>query len=188
MSELMYEAAVYSRTVKYRNYKGEEKSAELFFALDPITLMQVIATFEVKPNKKSGNPATRAAEPTITDEAQIKFIRDLASKAAGFPSEDGETWEPFANFADSIAGKAFLTRLTSSDGDRKEFSEKVILDPFRSFANFAKNDPSNSQAEVAQFDTMLAQMENIFKAPDPKTETLEERKERLARELESLGE
>ena len=33
---------------------------------------------------------------------------------------------------------------------------------------------------------MLSQMENIFKTPSPQDETLEERRARLAAELESL--
>lgn len=182
MSEqLVYEASVYSRNISYRNFKGEISSTDLYFALDPLTLMQLISSFEVKA-VKSGNPA-RAGKQEISEEAQLKFIRNLASKAAGFPSEDGETWEPFEDFENTLVGKAFLTKLTSSDGDRREFAEKVVLAPFEAFVNYAKADPSNSPKDTQEFETMLQQMRNIFKAPEEKQETLEERRARLAAEL-----
>lgn len=184
MSELIYEASVYTRKVTYRNFKGETNTTELYFALDPLQLMQVIATFQPK-TIKSGNPA-KNGKTEISDEEQLKFVRDLAERAAGFPSEDGEVWEDFPNFADSLAGKAFLTKLTASDGDRKEFAEKVILDPFRAFISYAKADESNSPREVQQFETMLMQMENIFKTPKKDDESLEERKARLAAELAAI--
>jgi hypothetical protein len=185
MSELIYEASVYSRTVAYKNFLGEENKVILYFALDPLQLMQVIATFQPK-RVKSGNPARNGQAAEITDEDQLKFVRDLACRAAGTPSEDGETWEPFEDFSDSLAGKAFLTKLTSSDGDRKEFASKVILDPFRAFVSFAKADPSNTPKDVQQFEQMLVQMENIFKTPEPRDESLEERRARLAAELAAI--
>jgi len=187
MSNTVYEAAVYTREVEYRNFNGEQKKATLHFALDPIQLMQVIASFAPKKNKKSGNPAQRGQDMEITDEEQLKFIRDLARKSAGEPSEDGETWHPFEDFDNTLAGKAFMTQLTSSDGDRKEFAEKVVLDPFRAFVNFAKNDPSNTPKDVQQFEKMLSQMENVFAAPEVRTETVEEKRARLAAELNSLS-
>ena len=185
MSELIYEASVYSRTVAYKNFKGEENKVVLYFALDPLQLMQVIATFQPK-KVKSGNPARQGQAAEISDEEQLKFVRDLASRSAGSPSDDGESWELFEDFADSLAGKAFLTKLASSDGDRREFSEKVILDPFRAFVGFAKADVSNTPKDIQQFEQMLVQMENIFRMPEKKDETLEERRERLAAELAQL--
>lgn len=185
MSNITYESSVYKRTVSYTNFKGEKNETTLYFALDPLQLLQVMASLEDKSTKRSGNPAKRASNG-ISDEAQLKMVRDLAIRSAGFPSEDGETWEPFENFENTIAGKAFMTKLTSSDGDRREFSEKVILDPFRAFVKYAEADETNTAAEVQQFTTMLAQMENIFKMPSPQDETLEERRARLAAELESL--
>lgn len=185
MSDRIYEASVYSRTISYRNFNGEVNHAELFFALDPLQLMEVIATFQPK-RIKSGNPARNGQVAELSDEEQLKFTRDLACRAAGTPSTDGETWEPFEDFADSLVGKAFLTKLTSSDGDRKEFAEKVILAPFREFVGFAKADPTNTPKDVQQFEQMLAQMENIFRMPDKPQETIEERRARLAAELEAL--
>lgn len=186
MSEMIYEASVYTRTVNYRNFKGEQHSAELFFALDPLQLLSVIAKFEVK-KVKSGNPALNGKPQPITDEEQVRFVRDLASKAAGFPSDDGESWEPFENFADTLAGKAFLTKLAASDADRKEFSQKVLIDPFKAFVQFAEAEPDNTPKEVQEFKQMLAQMENIFNSETPPDESLEERRTRLAAELEALG-
>lgn len=187
MSQPIYQASVYERTVHYINLKGKTSQATLYFALDPITLMQVMVGFKPKASK-SGNPAVRNKEFEISDEAQIKLVLDLAEKAAGFPSDDGETWEPFYDFHSNIAAKAFMTKLTSSDDDRREFSEKVILAPFKAFVEYATADEGNSPADIQQFKTMLAQMENVFKAPPAKPdETLEERRARLAAELESLG-
>lgn len=185
MSDLIYEASVYSRTVNYRNFNGEEKSVTLYFALDPLKLMALIAGFGTKVSK-SGNPALRGKPQAVTDEDQLRFVRDLACKAAGTPSEDGESWTPFEDFSDSIAGKAFLTKLTSSDGDRREFAEKVVLDPFRAFMNFAKVDPSNTPADVQQFEVMLSQMENVFKMPDPNEESPDQKRARLAAEMAAL--
>lgn len=185
MSQITYEAAVYSRTIKYTNFKKKEQTVELFFALDPLKLMEVIATFTPK-KSKSKNPALAGKVEEIADEEQIRLIRQLAVKSAGFPSEDGESWEPFTDFEDSLVGKAFMTKLLSSDGDRKEFAEKVVLAPFRAFVGYAIADESNSKAEVDQFNGMLQQLENIFKAPAPKDETLEEKRARLERELESM--
>jgi hypothetical protein len=185
MSEIVYEASVYTRTVKYRNFKGEEKKVTLYFALDPLQLMTFIAGFETK-KIKSGNPARNGQASEMSAEEQLKFVRSIAVKAAGTPSEDGESWTPFEGFEDDLAGKAFLTKLAASDGDRKEFAEVVILAPFRAFTQFAEADPSNSPADVKQFTEMLTQVERIFAAPDPVKESLEERRARLIREMEAL--
>lgn len=185
MSQLTYEASVYKRTVHYKNFKGEEQTTELYFALDPIQLMSAIASFAPK-ESKSQNPAKKGKQE-ITDEEQIKFVRSLAKQAAGFPSEDGETWEPFEDFENTIAGKAFLTQLVSSDGDREKFAEQVILDPFRAFVGFAEADGSNSPKDVQQLKTMLGQLENVFKGA-PQNETLEERRARLEAEMAALDE
>lgn len=187
MSQLTYEASVYSRDVKYRNFNGVEKEVTLYFALDPIKLMRLISGFEIKTDSKSGNPAKRGKPVEVSEDLQLKFVSDLAEAAAGTPSDDGESWESFADFNDTIAGKAFLTRLASSDKDRREFSERVILDPFRAFVQFAKDDETNSPKEVKQFEDMLVQMERLFVGTPNQDETLEERKARLAAELESLG-
>ncbi len=187
MSDLVYQASVYSRTVKYTNFKGKTTEIELTFALDPLQLMSVMAGFSPK-KVKSGNPALKNQTAPITDEQQIKFVRDLAAKAAGFPSEDGDSWEPFEGFADHIAGKAFMTKLVSSDGDRREFTEKVILAPFEAFVGFASEDPTNSPKEIQEFKTMLEQMRNLFSESKAKdNESLEERRERLAAELAALA-
>jgi len=183
MSDLIYEASVYKRTVKYRNFKGETNETTLYFALDPIALMQTIASFAPKASR-SKNPA-KQGQPEITDEDQIKFVRGLALKAAGFPSEDGEVWEPFDNFEDTIAGKAFLTQLVSSDADRQEFSQKVIIDPFKAFVSYAEQDPSNSTKETQQLRTMVGQLENIFKGKN-ENESLEDRRARLMAEMAAL--
>lgn len=183
MSQITYEASVYKRDVKYRNFKGETNETTLYFALDPIALMQTIASFAPK-TSKSKNPA-KQNQVEITDEDQIKFVRGLALKAAGFPSDDGESWEPMDNFENTIAGKAFLTQLVSSDGDRKEFSEKVILDPFRAFVSYAEADPSNTPKETQQLRTMLGQLENIFTGK-PDNESIEDRRARLQAEMAAL--
>lgn len=186
MTQITYEAAVYTRTVHYKNFKGDERKAELFFALDPLQLMEVIASFEPKKQKRSGNPAKQNQDAEISDEQQFKFVRDLCVKAAGFPSDDGESWEPFEEFADSIAGKAFLTKLASSDDDRREFAQTVILDPFRAFVKYAEVDPSNTEKDMKQLHNMLQMLENVFvDAIDPK-ESFEERRARLAAELAEL--
>lgn len=183
MTNLIYEASVYSRLVKYKNFKGEINETTLYFALDPIQLMQVIANFAPKASK-SKNPAKQDSTQ-ITDEEQIKFVRTIANRAAGFPSDDGETWEPFTDFENTIAGKAFLTQLVSSDGDRQEFSEKVILDPFRAYVSYAEADPSNTASETGQLKVMLTQLENVFTG-DNKEETLEDRRARLKAEMAAL--
>ena len=185
MSELVYEASVYKQTVKYTNFKGETQEKELFFALDPIQLMQVIAGFTPKQNKRSGDPRKQNQEQSWTEEEQIKFVRDLASKSAGTPSDDGETWYPYEDFDKDLAGKAFLTKLVSSDADRKAFAEKVILDPFRAFVGYATADPSNAPKEIQQFKVMAEQLENVF--TERSTESLEERRARLQAELEAMN-
>lgn len=186
MSQLTYEASVYSRTVKYTNFKGETNETTLYFALDPLSLMQFIAGFKPRKNKRSGDPRKQNEVEPITDDEQIKMVRDLANRAAGWPSDDGEVWEPFKDFDDSIAGKAFLTKLASSDADRKEFAEKVILAPFAAFVGYAEADPSNTPADVQQMKQMLGQLENLFREAPRPDETLEQRKERLAAELAAL--
>jgi len=186
MSDLIYQASVYEETVKYKNFKGQTQETKLYFALDPLQLLSVIATVETGGKSRSKNPAKQGKVEPLTNEQQVKFIRDLCSKAAGFPSDDGETWEPFEDFENTIAGKAFLTKLTSSDADRRKFTEQVVLDPFRAFVGYASDDPSNSKNEVEQLQGMLANLENIFKEPTPVDETLQERRERLQRELEAM--
>jgi hypothetical protein len=185
MSELVYEASIYARTINYRNFKGKEKSVRVQFALDPLQLMTFIAGFEPK-KVKSGNPARNGQPMEMSAEQQLTFVRDIAVKAAGNPSEDGESWIPFENFENDLAGKAFLTKLASSDGDRKEFAEVVILAPFRAFVHFAEADSSNSPTDVKQFTEMLTQMERIFVAPEPDEETLDERRARLMAEMRAL--
>jgi hypothetical protein len=186
MSNVIYEASIYSREISYRNFKGEVITELLQFALDPMQLMEIIASFQPK-KVKSGNPARNGQEIELRDEEQLKLVRNLAIKAAGRPSDDGNSWLPYEDFDNDLAGKAFLVKLASSDGDRREFSEKVILAPFRAFVEFTEADPTNTPADIQQFKQMLAQMENIFKMPDPKQETLEERRARLAAELAAMG-
>lgn len=185
MSELVYEASVYSRTLSYKNFKGEENKVTLYFALDPLQLMTFIAGFEPK-KVKSGNPARNNQDRDMTPQEQLEFVRKLAVQAAGTPSDDGESWEPFENFEDSLAGKAFLTKLVTSDGDRREFAEKVILAPFDAFVEFAEQDPSNTPADIQQFKIMQTQMKAIFQVPAQQEETLEERRARLAAELAAM--
>lgn len=182
-SQITYEASVYEKVVKYRNLKGEESISRLFFALDPIQLMSVIASFAPK-KSKSRNPAKQGKEE-ISDEDQIKFVQKLADMAAGFPSDDGETFEPFENFRDTVAGKAFLTQLVASDDDRKEFAEKVILDPFKAFVEFAEADTSNNKSDTQNLRNMLAQLENVFVGKSD--ESLADRRARLQREMDALA-
>lgn len=187
MTNIVYEAVVYSRTISYKNLKGEEKTQTLYFALDPLQLMSLFAGYTPK-KVKSGNPALAGRDAEFSEEDLMQMIRDLAVKAAGIPSLDGETWTPYENFDNDIAGKAFITKLTSSDGDRKEFAEKVILAPLRAFVEYAEADESNTPAEVKEFRDMLSKMENMFKIPPEKPETLEERRARLAAEMAALDE
>lgn len=188
MTNHVYEAAVLTREVSYRNFKGVENTVELHFALDPLQLLQVLADGFQGKKVKSGNPAMNGKRSEISDGDQIKFIRDLAVKAAGFPSEDGESWEPFPEFEDSLAGKAFLTKLTSSTVDRKEFSETVVLDPFRAFVSYAIADDSNTKDEKAEFADMLKKLEKVFSTASVTNdkESLEERRERLRAEMAAL--
>lgn len=185
MANMVYEASVYSQTISYKNFKGEERTQTLYFALDPLQLLAAIASYQPK-KIKSGNPALNGKDAEMTDEDQIKLVRGLAVKAAGTPSEDGETWIPFEEFDNSIAGKAFLVKLVSSDEDRKEFSEKVLLDPFRAYVGYAMNDPSNSPKEMQELKEMLSKMEQIFKAPEVRGESAEDRRARLMAELNAL--
>lgn len=183
MTDIVYEASVYTRTVKYKNFKGEQQEIKLYFALDPIELMTMIANFNPK-KSRSNNPAKRGQDE-IDDGDQVKFVRDIAIKAAGTPSEDGESWEPFEDFENTLAGKTFITKLASSDGDREEFAQMVLLDPFRAFVKFAEADPTNSQKDVQQFQQMVAQLERIFSTKGV-DESLEEKRARLAREMAEL--
>lgn len=183
-SPIIYEAEVYSREVTYRNGLGETNTVTLHFALDPLELLNQFSKIELK-KSRSGNPAQRA-NPEFTEEHQLKLIRDIAAKAAGSFSEDGEMWEPFEDFEKHLSGKAFLAQLTASDGDRKEFAEKVILHPIRAFVAYAKADPSNSPSDIQMFEKTVASMENLFKAEPEKVETLEEKKARLEAEMRAL--
>jgi hypothetical protein len=187
MADQIYTASVYSRPVKYTNFHGEEKTVTLYFALEPLMLMQVVAGYKPKTNSNSGDPRKRGQVEAITDEQQLKFIRDLCKRAAGFPSEDGESWEPYEDFDKSLAGQAFLTKLASSDGDRREFTEKVLLAPFKAFVRYAENDETNTPKDIQQLKAMEAQFENVFKMPEKPDETPEERRLRLQAELDSLG-
>jgi hypothetical protein len=183
-STIVYEASVYTREVSYKNFKGETNTVRLYFALDPLELMAMIAGFNPK-KSKSNNPAQRGKD--VVDEGeQVKFVRDIAIKAAGTPSDDGETWEPFENFENTLAGKTFITKLASSDGDREEFAQKVLLDPFRAFVKFAEADPTNTPKDIMQFQQMVVQLERIFAGGKQENETLEQKRERLAREMAEL--
>lgn len=185
MSEpVVYEAQVYARHITYKNFKGETKTTEVYFALDPLELMRVIGEFEPK-KSKSNNPVKKDSSE-ITSEQQLAMLRDLACRAAGTPSDDGEFWDPFERFEETILGKAFLAKLMSSDGDRREFADKVILEPFRAFMSYAIADPSNSQADVAEFRKMLLQMETMFREQGSPDETFEQKRARLAAEMAAL--
>jgi hypothetical protein len=185
-STVTYEAAVYSRSITYTNLKGETKTVELNFALSPIDLMGVLSN--VPTNKtRSKDPRKQNQEAGLTDAQQIKLVQSLAAQAAGFISDDGETFEPYETFANDIAGQAFLTKLVSSDADRKEFAEKVILAPFRAFVEYARVDESNTPKDIQDLEKYLADLERAFTFEAKPEETLEERRARLAAELESLG-
>lgn len=186
MSEVYYEASVYSRKISYKNFKGEQKTTELNFALDPLQLMTVMSGYNPK-KIKSGNPALNGKDAEMTEADQIKMVRQLAVQSAGTPSDDGESWEPFEDFDNTIVGKAFLTKLVSSDADRKEFSEKVIVAPFEAFVRFFESDPSNSAKEIQEIKDMLAKIKNVFNTPDPADETPEQRASRLKAELAALN-
>lgn len=185
MSQPVYEASIYTRTVTYRNFRGEEQTVDVDFALDPIELLDLIAqSSSVTKVSKSKDPRKRGTEE-VDDNKTFQFIREIAERAAGYPSADGERWLPIKDFCDTLAGKAFITKLASSDDDRKEFAEKVMLAPFRAFVEYAKADPSNSKSEIAKFETMLSQFERIF-AVSTADETLEARRARLAAEQAEL--
>lgn len=185
MTNMIYEASVYSRTVSYRNLKGEDKTQTLYFALDPLQLMSAFAGYEPK-KVKSGNPSRNNQDAEFTEKEQLEMVRDLAVLAAGIPSLDGETWTPYVDFDNDVAGKAFLTKLVASDGDRKEFAEKVIMAPLRAFVEYAEADPSNTPAEVQEFRAMLNTMEKMFIVPEKTPETMEDRRARLAAEMAAL--
>lgn len=184
-TEIVYEASVYTRTVKYKNFHGEEKTVTLHFALDPLELMSMIAGFA--PKKSRSNDPRKRGQDEIDEGDTVKFVRDVAIKAAGTPSKDGESWYPYENFENDLAGKTFITKLASSDGDREEFAQKVLLDPFRAFVKFAEVDPTNTKKDIQQFQQMVAQLERIFSTSgDNVGETLEDKRERLAREMAEL--
>jgi len=184
MSEIVYEAEIFTRKISYKNYNGLVQTVQLDFSLDPLSLLELIASVPVA-KSKSNNPAKRDDEVTLSDSDQVALIRRIAEEAAGHASKDGETWERWENMSDSLAGKAFLTRLSSSDTDRREFVEKVVISPFRAFVSYAKSDPTNSQADIAGFDEVLHRMERIFDTPEG--ETIEDRKARLMAELSAIG-
>lgn len=189
MSNVTYEASVYTRTISYKNFNGDVKEVELNFALDPIQLLRVFAALPTAKKSKSNNPARRAEEDgNLTDEQTLKFLVDLAAKAAGEISADGESFDPIPDFSDLLVGKAFITKLASSDKDREEFAQKVIIDPFEAFVNFAAADEDNTPAEIQQFREMLEKMKRIFAVGQSKhkDESLEDRRARLLRELDGL--
>lgn len=186
MAPIVYEATVYEHEISYKNFKGENKVHKLYFALHPMSLLAVFSQIPTK-KVKSGNPALNGKDADMTEEEQIKLVRRIAEQAAGTPSDDGESWYPFEGFTESLAGQAFMTKLVTTDQIRRDFSEKVILGPMRSFTQFFEQDPSNSAKEVAELKDMLAKFERVFKTPDPASETAEDRKARLLRELEAIG-
>ena len=181
----VYEAAIYTRTVSYRNFKGEKQTVEVNFALDPIELLDLIAKSDTVTKKVKSNDPRKKGQTEVNEEKAFTFLRDIADRAAGYPSADGEQWLPIENFTDLVAGKAFITQLASSDEDRKEFAEKVMLTPFKAFVQFAKADPTNSKEEIAKFEGMLAQFERIF-AVSAVDETLADRRARLAAQMAEL--
>lgn len=184
MTQITYEASVYSRIISYKNLKGQTKEVELTFALDPISLLRVMASLPSPKKSRSNNPAQRAREESeLSNEQQLKFLVDIASKAAGFISDDGESFEPFEDFRDSIAGKAFITKLASSDGDREEFAQKVMIDPFEAFVNYARADEGNTKEEIKQFEDMLASMKRIFAINKNTDMSPEDRAAKLRAEL-----
>lgn len=184
MTNPVYEATIYTREVSYRNFAGTEQTVSVDFAMDPIELLDLIQTSTLTKTSRSKNPARRGQDE-VDETRQFKFLRDIAERAAGYPSADGERWLPIPDFCDTLAGKAFITKLAASDEDRKEFAEKVMLAPFRAFVQYAKADPSNTPAEVAKFEGMLSQFERIF-AVSVADETLEARKARVAAEMAEL--
>lgn len=185
MTQPVYEATIYTRSVSYRNFRGEEQTVDVDFALDPIELLDLIAqSGSVTKVSKSRDPRKRGTEE-VDDNKSFQFLREIAERAAGYPSADGERWLPIKDFCDSLAGKAFITKLASSDDDRKEFAEKVMLAPFRAFVEYAKADTGNTPAEISKFEAMLGQFERIF-ATSTADETIEARKARLAAEMAEL--
>lgn len=182
---VVYEAPLHTQEISYRNFNGDVKTTTLFFSLDPLSLMRIIGEIKFK-TSKSGNPALKGQQEELDDGAQLKLVHDLACRAAGHASPDGETWVPWVDFGEDLVGKAFLAKLTASDGDRREFSQKVILDPLRQFVAYAIADESNSPKEVQEFRAMLVKMENVFKAPESNPETVEEKRARLQAELADI--
>lgn len=181
----VYEAAIYTREVSYKNFKGETSTVEVNFALDPIQLLDLIAQSDSLTVKSKSNDPRKKGKEELDESRSFTFLRDIANLAAGYPSADGEEWLPIYGFTDMLAGKAFITKLASSDADRKEFAEKVMLAPFRAFVNYAKADPGNSPDEITKFEAMLQQFERIFTVSTA-DETIEARKARLAMEMAEL--
>lgn len=183
--KIIYTAAVYSSVVNYVNFKGEAQEVQCQFSMNPIQLMTIISKFQPK-KVKSGNPALNGQVEAMTDEQQLEIFRTIASRAAGEASEDGESWTPWINFEESLAGMAFMTKLASSDGDRKEFAEKVILDPIRAYVGYAVSDESNTEKDIKEFNDLLSQMEKLFlETPAKAAETPAERRARLQAELDA---
>lgn len=181
---LVYEAEIYRSQISYRNFAGEVKTVDLEFSLHPLKLMHLISTFEPK-KVKSGNPA-RNGQTEVTEEQQIQFVHNVAKASAGKASEDGESWIPWEGFEDDLVGQAFMTKLSSSDGDRREFAETVLLKPFRAFVNFAVADESNSKKDIESFQKMLRDMEQVFRVPEASELSVEERQALLEAEMDRL--
>lgn len=184
MTQPVYETTVYSTQVEYTNLNGVRRNEKLSFAMDPLTLLSVIAAIPMR-ESKSGDP--RKSSPTMSDEAQLRLIRDLAETSWGHPSNDGEMWVNYEDLSETLAGKAFLTRLTTSESIRREFTDNVLVAPMRAFVSFAKSDPTNSPKDIQEFELMLARIEKVFTEADNE-ETLEERRSRLQAELQGLSE
>ncbi len=187
MAQIVYNAVYHTEEVSYTNLNGESRIAELKFLMHPMTLLSVFA--DIPDRKiKSGNPSLNGKSADISESQQIKLVQDLAGRAAGIPSSDGESWIPFENFEKHVSGHAFLTKLATSEKVRKDFSDKVILAPFRAFVGYAEADPSNSPKEVKDLKDTLTKMENTFKVADPSNETPEELKAKLQAQLAALDE
>ena len=178
----VYISSVYSTEVHYVNFLGEKKTKTVSFALDPVALLTNISNLDAY-EKESANRAQRRAgvEVGLSQAGSIDLIRELASQAAGYASEDGENWDRDYDFRDSVAGAAFLTYLGTSEEARFEFAENVFIKPFEAFVEFAKANPSNSPAEIKVLDDNLQALRGAFTKGS--TETLEERKARLKAEL-----
>lgn len=181
----VYMARPYRHEVPYENLNGVQKTATLHFLIHPVELLGIFADYTPK-KIKSGNPALNGKPAEMSDADQIKIIQQLAAQAAGTPSEDGENFDRFNDFETSVVGQAFMTMMVTSTKARRDFSEMAILNPFRAFVQFARQDDSNSPKEVADLERTLKQMEDIFKSPDVKDESAEEKRARLMAELGRL--